>query len=105
MRDFTLKNLKSGRYTVRLYFAETGDAKAGERKQTISIQGREFETGLDIAKESGGRLRGLVREFTDVEVSGYLKLSLASETGKTLISGIEIIADGLQRAEIPGVNR
>lgn len=105
MRDFTLKNLKPGRYTVRLYFAETGDAKAGERIQTISLQSREVEKKLDIAKESGGKLRGLVREFTDVEVKDSLQLSLTSEKGKTLISGIEIIADGLKRAGIPGVSR
>ena len=105
MRDFTLKSLKPGRYTVRLYFAETGDAKAGERIQTISLQSREVEKELDIAKESGGKLRGLVREFTDVEVKDSLQLSLTSEKGKTLISGIEIIADGLKRAGIPGVRR
>lgn len=101
LNEFTLKNLKPGRYTVRLFFAETGDAMPGERTQTIALQGREVEQGLDIVKQSGGPLRGLVREFTDVNVSGFLQLNLIAERGKTLISGIEIIATGLKKAGIP----
>ena len=101
LEQFTLKNLKPGRYTVRLFFAETGEAKPGERIQSISLQSREVEKSLDIAKESGGSLRGLAREYNGIEVDDSLELRLSGRQGKTLISGIEIIADGLKRAGIP----
>jgi glycerophosphoryl diester phosphodiesterase/outer membrane protein assembly factor BamB len=100
LAEFTLKNVKPGSYTVRLYFAETGNAAPGERIQSVSLQGESVGQNLDIAKESGGSLRGLVREFTNVEIDGTLSLKLTARKGRTLISGVELIRDGLKRAEV-----
>ena len=104
LRQFTLKNLKSGRYTVRLFFAETADSKPGERIQAINLQKQIVERELDIVKESGGQLHGLVREFNNIQIDGTFHLSLTASRGRSLISGIEIIANGLQWADVPVLN-
>ena len=36
-------------------------------------------------------MRGIVREFSDIGVESDLTLELSSVTGKTIISGIELI--------------
>ena len=99
--EFTLKNVKPGLYTVRLFFAETGNSQPGERVQSVAVQGRDAVRDMDIAAEAGGKLRGLVREFMDVEIDNVFRLSLTARQGRTLISGIELIANGLQRADVP----
>jgi glycerophosphoryl diester phosphodiesterase len=98
--EFTLNGVKPGQYTVRLYFAETADAAPGERIQSVILQGEPIGPDIDIAKESGGSLRGLVREFKDVRIDDSLSLKLTARNGRTLISGVELIRDGLKRAEI-----
>ena len=101
LEQFTLKGINSGRYAVRLYFAETAELSADARVQTIKLQGRAVLRDLDIIKETGGRLRGLVREFADVEINGTFALALRATRGRSLISGIELIAMDLPRADIP----
>lgn len=88
---FVLKDLKSGRYLVRLYFAEPDDLVVGQRTQDVTLQGQPVLKGLDIAKEAGGVMRGFTKEFMDVEVADELKLELSAAAGKTIISGIELI--------------
>ena len=100
LEHFTLNGLKPGRYAVRLYFAETGEVSTGERVQTVRIQDRHVLRDLDIVSESGGRLRGLVREVTGVEIDATFTLSLQASRGVSLISGIELIAEDLPRADI-----
>ena len=104
LAEFTLNHVKPGSYTVRLYFAETGEAASDERVQSVSLQGKVVEQNLDIAKESGGSLRGLVREFQSVEIDGTLSLTLTARKGRTLISGVELIRDGLKRAAVFEIN-
>ena len=86
-----LHDLKPGRYSVRLYFAELDDLKVGERLQSVSVQEKAVFTNLDIIKESGTAMRGLVRQVDNVDIDDILQIDLQASAGTTLISGIEII--------------
>jgi hypothetical protein len=86
--------LPGRRYTVRLYFSEPDDLQPGERRFNVAIQGREAQAGLDVAKESGGPRRGLVREFPGVEAAGDLLLAFCPLTARpAILCGIEVLAE------------
>jgi hypothetical protein len=78
-------------YTVRLYFAEPTDAKPGERVFSIGLQGKKVLLDLDVVKIAGGKMRGLVKEFREVEIQRELELSFAAGSGLPIISGVELI--------------
>jgi len=80
-------------YTVRLYFAEPGDTKPGERVFDVSLQGEQVLKGLDVVKAAGGRMRGMVKEFRAVKVGRTLELSLTAASGAPIISGIELMLE------------
>ncbi|MFP6766437.1 MAG: malectin domain-containing carbohydrate-binding protein, partial [Planctomycetaceae bacterium] len=103
LESFTLRKLKPGRYTVRLFFAETLQAKAGERLQDVFVGKKRVAGALDIVTGAGGPLRGLVLELDEVELDDTFTLRLSSIRGRTLLSGIELIASGLDRARVPVV--
>ena len=88
-------SLGQGVYTVRLYFAEPEVSEPGRRVFSVSLQGKEVLGALDVAKESGGAMRCLVKEFTQVEVVDGLRVDLTAEAGSTVLSGVEIVRDGL----------
>jgi outer membrane protein assembly factor BamB len=79
-------------YTVRLHFAEPDDAQPGERVFDIALQGKPMVQNVDIAKESGGNLVSIVREFKNVEAGRTVTLDLTPRTGRPVLSGIEIVA-------------
>jgi hypothetical protein len=78
-------------YTVRLYFAELEDVKPGERVFSVSLQGEEVLTDLDVVKAAGGKMRGIMKEFRGVKIGRTLELSLTSKSGAAIISGIEVM--------------
>lgn len=59
--------------------------------QDISLQGRDVLQAFDLAKEAEGVMRGIVKEFTGIEVKSDLTLELSATQGQTLISGIELV--------------
>jgi len=77
-------------YTVRLYFAEPGDAKPGERVFGVRLQGRQVIQELDIVKSAGGRMRGIVREFRGIKAGRTLELRLTTKSGLPVLSGVEL---------------
>ena len=77
-------------YTVRLFYAEPGDAKPGERVFSVSLQGEEIIRDLDIVKAAGGRMRGIAREFKGIKIGRALELSLTAKSGRPIISGVEL---------------
>lgn len=79
-------------YTVRLHFAEPDDAQPGERVFDIALQGKPMAENVDIARESGGNLVSIVREFKGVEAGRSLKLDLTARVGRAVLSGIEVVA-------------
>jgi len=93
LEELTLYDLKPGRYTVRLYFAELTGASSPERLQTVSLQDKAVLNDFNILAEANGTMIGVVKEFSDVIVDGTLKLTLhaANQSQRSLISGLEII--------------
>ncbi len=91
LEQLTLPDVEPGHYVVRLFFAEPDDVGVGSRVQHVSLQGRVILSDFDIRAEAGGIMRGIVTEVENVEVDGQLALNLSAVTGKTLISGIEVI--------------
>ncbi len=89
--EIRLNDLKPGRYTVRLYFAEPFNMKVGERIQNISLQGRTVLSDFDILAESKHSMTGIVRQLDDILIDETLTLDLNAKVGKSLISGIEVI--------------
>ncbi len=85
-----------GAYTVRLYFAESEEALSGKRLFDVRIQGKPVIRNLDIAKESGGARRTLVKEFRNIAVTGDLVVELVPSAGNgapPVISGIEAVRE------------
>jgi len=83
-------------YTVRLYFAEIAERKAGRRVFDVSLQGRRVLEGFDIAGSAGGVNRPVVREFRGIKIKDDLRITLTpAGTGQVepLLNGIEIIAE------------
>ena len=103
LKTFTLTGLKSGRYRVRLSFAEMSDIEPGQRVQTVHLQGEAVLTDFDIVKHANGPFRGIVREFRNVVVDGSLQLSIEAATGTSMISGIELIHETLAPGAIPTI--
>jgi hypothetical protein len=46
---------------------------------------------FNLADEAGGTMRGIIKEFSSIEVENDLTLELSAATGKTIVSGIELI--------------
>ncbi|MCE5280077.1 MAG: PQQ-binding-like beta-propeller repeat protein [Planctomycetaceae bacterium] len=84
------------KYTVRLIFAKIAP-QGGGCIFDVSVQGKKVLESFDVARESGGAFRSIVKEFKSVEVRDKLKIDLTPRTGTPLISGVEII----EETEIP----
>lgn len=80
-------------YTVRLSFAEPGGAGPGQRTFDVSIQGKVVCRDLDVAGESGGPQRILVKEFRGIGAETDITLSFTPKIGKPLICGVEVLAE------------
>jgi outer membrane protein assembly factor BamB len=80
-------------YTVRLVFAEPYDVKPDQRVFDVSLQGKKVLSNLDVAREAGGPRKVLVREFSGVRANKDLSIDLKATTDKTIIAGVEIVAD------------
>ncbi len=83
-------------YTVRLYFAEPDNLRAGERVFGIQLQERPMLLNFDIAAEAGGSMRGIVKEFRHVLVKDQLAIGLTRAADKKpgpVICGVEMIVE------------
>jgi PKD repeat protein len=82
----------SGKYTLRLYFAETNAAcyKKGLRKFGIQAEGATLVASEDIYAEAGAKT-ALMKEFTVNVTDGTLNLNFVRITNNPLVNGIEII--------------
>ncbi|MBA4388584.1 MAG: hypothetical protein C0404_11420, partial [Verrucomicrobia bacterium] len=79
-------------YKVRLHFAETEGAEAGERVFNVKLQGSTVLTDFDIFTVAGGADRGIVREFTGVPVGNELVVEFVPKLGDPVICGVELDA-------------
>lgn len=93
------ENAAKGRnYTVKLHFVEPDSLKAGQRVFAVALQNKEVIDSLDIVREAGGPLRGLVKEFTGIRVESELAVTLtpadSCEIKEPVLCGVEVIAEG-----------
>lgn len=84
-------------YTVKLIFVEPDRVQPGERVFNVEIQGRQVLEELDIAKETSGSMRTLIKEISGVQASETLTirfLPCANATIKTtILCGVEVLAE------------
>lgn len=91
LEQLSVRDLKSGIYRIRLYFAEPDSVSPGDRIQTISLQDKVVLADFDVVAAAGGPMRGIVRQIDDVRVDDILTLKLAAQQGNSLISGMEVM--------------
>ena len=83
---------KQASYTVRLVFAEPEDLKPGERRFSVSLNGRTVLPNLDLVAEAGVG-KTVVREFRDIAVTDDLVIELRPLGARpTILCGIEAVA-------------
>ena len=83
----------NGKYTARLYFAETFDGITGPggRVFSFNVQGREFKD-FDVWVKAGGANRAYV-ETVPVEVTdGKFKITFTSNVENPEINAVELVA-------------
>jgi hypothetical protein len=84
------------RYTVKLYFAEPENVASGKRIFHVDIEGKRVLNDFDIAKEAGGSLRSVVREFPGISARGSLAVRLSpanASSAAPVLCGLELIAE------------
>ncbi|MFT5466332.1 MAG: outer membrane protein assembly factor BamB [Verrucomicrobiales bacterium] len=84
---------KSRTFTVTLSFVEPADGKTGDRIFDVLVQGKTAIAGLDVWKETGGSQRLLVKEIRGVQADSEILISFAAKTGRSTISGVEVIEE------------
>jgi outer membrane protein assembly factor BamB len=89
-----LEGSKSKRFTVRLYFAELERVVAGQRVFDVAIQDERVLSKFDVVRETGGPLRGVVKEFTGIVANKSIEISFDSKVGEACLSGVQIIPEG-----------
>jgi len=91
----SVRNREGKPYTVRLYFIEPDNIEPGRRLFDVALQGKTVLENFDIIKETQSPHIGLMKEFTQVNISDTLTVSLnaAADDFETIICGIEIIAE------------
>lgn len=91
MNSFSCK-IPNGKYTAKLYFAETFDgiSDAGQRVFSFNVQGREFKD-FDVWVKAGGPYRAYI-ETVPVEVTnGVFRIDFTTQVENPEINAIEII--------------
>ena len=90
-----LSGIKPGSFNVRLYFIEPHHATKGARRFDVTLQGNTVLKDLDVFAEAGGTMKCAVREFSNVALSNTCEVKLIARSGRTLLSGIELVSTGL----------
>ncbi len=101
LKSLRLTELEPGTFTVRLYFVEPQHAAAGFRVFDVALQGKSVLKNLDIFTAAQGKMKCLVKEFTDVQIDGDCTLSFTASKGQSLLSGIELVSTGLPLDPLP----
>lgn len=107
--SLTVSGLSDDEMTVRLYFAEPVDASrlramdaspAEPRIFDVAIQGKVVMKDFDIANEAGGVMRGVVKEFANIQTDGTIKIDLVAKQGEPILCGLELVAVGLPQDDL-----
>ena len=84
--------LPNGKYTVKLYFAETYDeiTAAGQRVFSFTVEDQAFKD-FDVFAKAGGAQKGYVETVNVKVADGKLDIAFTSQVQSPEINGIEII--------------
>ena len=96
LNKLILKDLKSGNYEVRLYFAPLeipGSPTIELSDQRIYLQGAPVHNEVKRVEKAEPRVSGIVVTARNVLIQDQLLLELDSVNDQTAISGIELIRD------------
>jgi len=85
---FTISGLKAGTYNVQLYFPATSEPRIFD----VAIQGRTVLSMFATTRQAEKGGQGVSRKFRDISIDGTFAVTLKPRSGKTVISGIEILA-------------
>ncbi len=101
LQSLSLRGVKPGSYSVRLVFVEPGKSKVGGRVFDVRLQGEGVLKDFDAVKGAGGRMRAVTKTQREVAIGedGHLLVELEPTVGATVLSGIELIRDGLKHAD------
>ena len=80
-------------YTVRAHFMEPLDISPGQRVFSLTVNDSFLAEEIDIIKEAGGMNRAVVKECRGVMALDELQITLKPLKGKTLLCGIELVAE------------
>jgi hypothetical protein len=91
MNSFSCK-LPNGRYTAKLYFAETyeGVTQPGDRVFSFNVQGHEFKD-FDVWKKAGGPYRACVVPVPVEVTNGIFQITFTAQVENPEINAVEII--------------
>lgn len=67
-------------YSVRLHFADLANTRPGQRVFDVRLQGRTVLEALDLARETGGVTRAVVKQFDSVPVRNALEIEFVPRT-------------------------
>lgn len=108
LRQCTLPLLAEGdgtaRYMVRLHFADLDNDLPDARVFDVHLQGKPVFEALDVAKETGGKNRAIIKEFTGIDVTRDLTIDLAPKTKNPppqngpVLQAVEIIREKMLTA-------
>jgi len=73
-----------------LHFAELEDLQPGERVFDVLVNGMPMLTNFDIAYQTGGPLRGIVRELDGIKMDAGITVTFTSKKDQPCISGVEV---------------
>lgn len=88
-------------WTLRLHFAEPDEIGPGARLFDVAVDGRDVITGLDVAREAGGPLRGIVKEFPAIRAKKELTVSFRTRLSQPILCGLEVAEEGAPVAALP----
>jgi len=80
-------------YTVRLFFAEPQATPEGPRVFDVAIGKEPVLEDFDVVAAAGGPRRMVVKTFEKVKGVDEIRLTLTPRVGRTLLCGVEVIAD------------
>jgi hypothetical protein len=93
---------EAGTFTVRLHFCDPDNDQAGKRMFDVSLQGRKVLESFDVAAETGGVFRPVVKTFQAVQLDADQPLLVdftprstigSGPTTTPILNGIELILE------------
>ncbi len=92
--SYAVTNLNpAATYTVRLHFAESKWAGAGQRRFNVTINGNTMLRNFDVLQYAGAPYKAVVREFlATADSNGTISINFANGSAdQAMVSGIEIL--------------